>query len=57
MTNKESVQKIKSLAHENGDEIISIRHHIHSYPELSFQEIETAAFERIDTYTAKIKES
>jgi len=38
------LQKIKSLAHAYRGEIISIRHHLHAHPELSFQEKETAAF-------------
>ncbi len=44
MVKMETLQQIKSRAHEIRDEIISIRHHIHSHPELSFQEKETAAF-------------
>jgi len=42
--NTESIQKIKSLAHDLRDEIISIRHHLHAHPELSFQEAETAKY-------------
>ncbi|MFI5135425.1 MAG: M20 family metallopeptidase [Chitinophagales bacterium] len=44
MANKDVLRKIKSLAHSYREEIISIRRHIHSHPELSFQEKETAAF-------------
>jgi len=35
---------IKQLAHQFFSEIQAIRHHIHAYPELSFQEFETAQF-------------
>lgn len=38
------IEEIKSLARLYHDEIISIRHHLHSNPELSFEERETAAF-------------
>lgn len=38
------LQKIKELAQSHEDRFIAIRHHIHSHPELSFQEYETAAF-------------
>jgi len=44
MVKNRILQKIKSLAHENREEVISIRHHLHSHPELSFEEKETAAF-------------
>src|SRR6185436_20762152 len=44
MVNTESIQKIKSLAHDIRDEIISIRRHLHAHPELSFHETETAKF-------------
>ncbi len=37
-------QKIKQMAHSNASEVIANRHHLHSYPELSFQEYKTAAF-------------
>ena len=37
-------QKIKNLAKEYADEFIQIRHHLHSYPELSYQEFETSKF-------------
>jgi amidohydrolase len=36
--------KIKTLSRELLTEIIAIRHHLHSHPELSFEEFETAAF-------------
>src|SRR6185295_9570213 len=44
MSNTELIQRIKLLARETRDEVIAIRHHIHSHPELSFEEKETAAF-------------
>ncbi len=37
-------QKIQTLANEYYPHVQSIRHHIHSHPELSFQEHNTAAF-------------
>ncbi|TAF98464.1 MAG: amidohydrolase [Cytophagia bacterium] len=37
-------QKIKKLAQNYWQEIIDIRRHIHTYPELSFQEYQTAEF-------------
>jgi len=37
-------EKIQSLAKQYADEFIAIRHHIHSHPELSYQETETSAF-------------
>lgn len=37
-------EKIKELAGSYGEDIISIRHHLHANPELSFEEYETAAF-------------
>lgn len=36
--------RIKSLAADYAQEVISIRRHLHRYPELSFKEFETAAF-------------
>ena len=39
-----SIDKIKSLAKELLPEIISIRRHLHSNPELSFKETETAKY-------------
>ncbi len=41
MTNK---AKIESLVDKYFDKIQSIRHHLHQYPELSFQEYETSKF-------------
>ncbi len=38
------LQKIKRLAKDYSPEFIAVRHHIHAYPELSYQEHETAAF-------------
>src|SRR6187549_3918317 len=40
------LQKIKALAQNYADEFISIRHHLHANPELSYQEFETSAFIR-----------
>jgi hippurate hydrolase len=37
-------QQIKQLAHQYADEFITIRRHLHAYPELSYQEFETSAF-------------
>jgi amidohydrolase len=37
-------EKIKSLAKKYKDEFIAIRHHLHSHPELSYQEFETSKF-------------
>jgi len=37
-------EKIQSLAKQYAEEFIAIRHHIHSHPELSYQETETSAF-------------
>ncbi|MEO5673262.1 MAG: M20 family metallopeptidase [Chitinophagales bacterium] len=42
--NSQPLKQIKSLAHTYRDEIISIRHHLHSHPELSFEEKNTAEF-------------
>jgi hippurate hydrolase len=42
--NHATISRIKSRAHELRDEVLAIRHHIHSHPELSFQEKETSAF-------------
>lgn len=41
MINKET---IRQMAAENHQEVISIRHHLHMNPELSFKEFQTAAF-------------
>jgi amidohydrolase len=38
------IDKIKTLAQEYSADIISIRHHLHAHPELSFQEFETARY-------------
>jgi len=38
------IEKIKNLSNEFFDEIVSIRRHIHKYPELSFNEHETSAY-------------
>ena len=37
-------QQIKKLAKKYAPEFISIRHHLHAYPELSYQEFETSKF-------------
>ena len=37
-------EKIKSLAQELKEEVISNRRHLHANPELSYQEFETANF-------------
>jgi hippurate hydrolase len=37
-------EKIKKLAKEYSAEFISIRHHLHANPELSYQEFETSKF-------------
>ncbi len=36
--------KIKKLAADYADEFISIRHHLHAHPELSYKEFETSQF-------------
>jgi amidohydrolase len=36
--------KIKQLAREYAPDLISIRHHLHAHPELSYQEFETSKF-------------
>jgi amidohydrolase len=38
------LQEIKALAKRYAPEAISIRHHLHAHPELSYQEYETSAF-------------
>ena len=38
------LEKIKALAKENAASCIQIRHHLHQYPELSYQEFETSRF-------------
>lgn len=42
--NQELIQNIKQYANEIKQEVIEIRHHIHSNPELSFEEENTAQF-------------
>src|SRR5688572_7308357 len=37
-------EKIKALAKKYAPEFISIRHHLHAHPELSYQEFETSRF-------------
>jgi metal-dependent amidase/aminoacylase/carboxypeptidase family protein len=37
-------ETIKVLAKKHAPEFISIRHHLHAYPELSYQEFETSKF-------------
>ena len=37
-------EKIKALAHQYAPECIAIRRHLHSYPELSYQEFETSKY-------------
>ena len=41
---QELIHKIKKLATQHADEVISIRRHIHQHPELSFEEINTSAY-------------
>src|SRR4030095_14501508 len=41
---KITAERIKSLSRAIKDDVIAIRRHLHSHPELSFQEKETAAF-------------
>jgi len=38
------IEKIKALAAKYASEHIDIRHHLHTYPELSYQEFETSKF-------------
>lgn len=38
------IEQIKALAQQYKSEFISIRHHLHAHPELSFQEFNTATF-------------
>jgi hippurate hydrolase len=38
------IQQIKALASDYKNEFITVRHHLHAYPELSFQEFNTSAF-------------
>jgi hippurate hydrolase len=43
-------QSIKDLARRYAEEFIEVRHHLHAYPELSYQEFETSKFiqEKLD---------
>lgn len=43
-TSMELKNRIQSLAEEIYPQVLSFRHHIHQYPELSFEEAETAAY-------------
>ena len=36
--------RVKQIAKDIAEDIISVRHHLHSHPELSFQEFETAKY-------------
>src|SRR6185503_6327526 len=38
------IDQIKNLAKKYSPEFIEIRHHLHSHPELSYQEFETSKF-------------
>jgi amidohydrolase len=38
------LNEIKELAHKHAEEVIAIRRHIHQFPELSFEEINTSAY-------------
>jgi amidohydrolase len=38
------IAQVKTLAQELAPEMIAIRHHLHAYPELSYQEFETSRF-------------
>ena len=38
------MDRVKKLAEEQYDEIVHVRRHMHSYPELSFEEYETSKF-------------
>ncbi len=38
------IQTIQRLAAEYAADVVAVRHHLHAYPELSFQETETVAF-------------
>jgi hippurate hydrolase len=48
-------KRIKELAHKYAPEFIAIRQHIHSHPELSFQEFETSLFiqQKLDEFGVK----
>lgn len=51
------IKKIKQLAQENYEEVLSIRRHIHKHPELSFQEYKTSEFiqSKLDEYNVEYK--
>ncbi|MCP3659337.1 MAG: amidohydrolase [Bacteroidetes bacterium] len=53
------LQKIKSLSSNFSKDIISIRRHLHSYPELSFQEHKTLKYivSQLKSLNLKIKEN
>lgn len=38
------LERVKQLALQHSEEVISIRHHLHAHPELSFQEFNTSSF-------------
>ena len=38
------LEKIKKLAKNYAEEFITVRHHLHAHPELSYEEFETSAF-------------
>ena len=40
-----NIERIQTLAKQIAPEVIAWRRHIHSNPELSYEEFETAAFE------------
>ena len=37
-------EQVQQLAKEGFQEVIDIRRHLHQYPELSYQEVETGKF-------------
>lgn len=45
-------QRIRQLARQYHQEFISVRHHLHAHPELSYQEVQTSAY--IQQYLEKI---
>ena len=38
------MEKLFALLDENYEEMVAIRRHLHEYPELSFEEVETPAY-------------
>jgi amidohydrolase len=50
-------EKIKDLAAQYAEEFITIRHHLHQYPELSYQEFETSRFiqQKLSAYNIPYK--